>query len=614
MNGDLKRPARTDDEDQPYFIPSSEWKGSRTGYYFGTSDSSMGTGYYQDPLFVSSVTTAVSNKKRKANTDTTDAASLLAAAEAKAADTRVVTLTPAGIRTAAAALHRTIATNTVQRAAHPDSPHQYMDSEVAVYEHVKALQAIAASVHLYSVVVSDETLVPDLMQLLLHENVDVVAAVTTVWLEWLDSDDVEEGKLSVVAELARVFLADGAEVLVENLGRTENSEEDTDDDVGRGSEDILALFLHLLELDDSIEDGVLESSSVAKKLCQETALVGWLVKQVAESTNRMGRAMELLSSIATVEDVHSVVVDWSSIPQYATSFAREEGATKDKGAPTDCVEALLQTIATFKKRQPANSDQVELLENTGLVMGSILTYSPKSTQAFLDAQGIELALRCLRERVYTASVVLKWLDFDNGDHAASRKASEHLVDAGAFKHLFPLFLGRNIPKHHDGNLSKRDKKSFLARIQNTVVRILYGFVCHLKSHDPKERKERLLAKFADGKIPRLVSLLIEYDQKTRVAEYNFFNSDIEEDLDEAMVPLAVLEAKMEAGGDVLHRLAAIAAFCCSESKSFHSQIIAELEKKDSGMGLIQGALQDFISVLQDGSDAKSQLERWLSEI
>jgi hypothetical protein len=71
-------------------------------------------------------------------------------------------------------------------------------------------------------------------------------------------------------------------------------------------------------------------------------------------------------------------------------------------------------------------------------------YSPKSITGFVSAQGIELG--CLKERVHAGAVTLpRWLDFI-GSNEQCRQACEHIVDISTLKYLFPLFMGKNLPK------------------------------------------------------------------------------------------------------------------------------------------------------------------------
>jgi hypothetical protein len=249
-------------------------------------------------------------------------------------------------------------------------------------------------------------------------------------------------------------------------------------------------------------------------------------------------------------------------------------------------------------------------------------------------------MRCLKERVYAGAVALQWLDFTGPRNSNSiyRRACEELVQAGALKHIFPLFLGRNLPKYYtkkvDSSHQKEEKKEFYLKLDATVIRILYALVRHLRDDSPHDAKERLLAKFlsendnadnnCNDKVIRLVGLLLAYDQRSRQAEYRFYRSDAEEALlsasasdndddKDAVIQLAALNAKLAAGGDVLHRLAAIAAFCCAGSRTCHRQILAQLHAKQSGIGLIREVLEEFVSIL-DVSEQKQQLQAYLDQI
>jgi beta-catenin-like protein 1 len=673
------------DEDAPFFIASATWQGVRSGYYFGTTVE-RGTGYYLDSFASSVDATAVAGgvgdtkavppaaaaaadgrKKKKrvridesANTETTTTTQLLDDAERRAVGRKIVTLTPAGVVQAGVSLRRAMDQNALLRAkaASGGGAETYMDSEVALYEQIAALKAIAADpANLYGVLLNDDTagqngtalsstttILDDLMQLLLHENTDIAVAVTSVLLEWLDVDllvldNDESAPTLVVLDLATTLLSrryNLADLLVDHLYRTTtvittnsssggDDEEDNDDEVGRGTEDILAVLENLLEMEQQQqqqqEDGSRHLLATAVILCRDTKLIPWLFETAS------ARSVGILSDITSREEAHKIISNWGAIP---TTSATGNNSNK-KTTTLDGIEILLQIVARFRKTQPRDAVEVELLENTATAMAGILNYGgPASIQAFLDAQGVELVLRCVKEKVYAGYVTLKWLDFsggggNNANHPVYRLACERAVDAGLFKYVFALFQGKACPNHYNTNNTngasngttavqqKKERKAMNQTIQNTIIRILYALTCHLKPNDEQERRERLVAKFTDKKITqRLVDLLLDYDQRVRIAEYNFFKSDLAEeeegdDLDENMVQLAALEAKLAAGGDTLHRLAAIAAFCGAASKSIHSSILASLQAKESGVSLIREALLEFLSVLDETSSFKAQL-------
>jgi len=627
---------------QPNYIEAATWQGPKSGYYFGTDD--RGTGYYRDKQKLHNAAVngnggGPPRKKAKRSVriaedrnqtrEIPSAEQLLQEAEA-AAKGKVIELTAKGIRQAATTLSKAVEKNELQRARHADQPDQYMESEVTLYENISALKAIAADpTTLYPTILETE-LLSTLLQLLMHENADIVAAVVAVLLEWLDSSLVEDDEgniISPVVAIAAAFLRDGTELLIANLGRLQKeASEGADDDVGKGTEDVLSLMENLLEMDlavaastelQLVPDGV----SVAAKFCQETTIVSWLFQQIEADAILRDRSLEILSLLAPREDVYKALPDWSQLPLCSSTFDDEDGEKKkpakdtDDAKTMDGIEILLQTVAAYRKKQPSDETQVESLENACMVLDSTLTYSPANVKAFLNAQGIELAIRCLKERVHAGGVALKWLDFVGTD-PVHRTACEHVVNAGALKYLFPLFLGKSVPKPAPiAATSKKAKKEWVHAVENTAIRILYTLTRHLRDDSPNEAKQRLLAKFIDDeKCDRLVELCLEYDQKARTAEYKFFRSDVEENLqDEEAIQLAALDAKLAGGGDIFHRLGAIAAFCCSGSKRCHERVLSQLHLQQSGIGLIRAALEEFVSVLGD-SEQKTQLQGYLEQV
>jgi len=672
----------------PDFIPSSTWQGSKAGYYFGTT-AERGTGYYEDS------TTAAGGgaRKQKHRQEDGDAsphqkrakrsvnfaedrnetktipsreALLLEQAEQEAAahgdGARILDLTARGVRAASAGLAKAVEKNELQRAEYADQPDQYMESEVSLYEHIAPLKAIAADpAKLYPVVLNDTELLPTLTQLLMHENEDIASSVVSVLLEWLDSSLLlvgEEGGsaagtvVAPVVQVAAAVLKDASELLVGNLARIKGSRDDAksggddedDDEVGKGTDDILSLFENLLEMDMMLQEEsseetvrlVPDGASVAAKLCKDTTLVAWLFQQIEadkEQEKYRDRSLELLAYLAPREDVYTVLPDWSKIPVFRSALVEEDddgnskkavsnGSDKKGKTPrtVDGIEILLQAVATYRKKQPEDDPQVESLENACMIMASALTFSAENVLAFLDAQGIELTVRCLKERVHAGGVALKWLDFAGSDRV-HRQACEHVVGSGALKYLFPLFMGRSLPKPAPAAVSgngKKLKKEWAHSIEETTIRILYALTRHLRDDSPNDAKERLLAKFLDhDKCDRLVELCLFYDKKARTAEYKFYRSDVEETLqrsdDDAVLQLAALEAKLSGGGDLFHRVCALAAFCCVGSKRCHERILSQLRLQNSGIGLIREALEEFIANLGEGVQ-EEQLRSYLDRI
>jgi beta-catenin-like protein 1 len=736
------------------FVPSQTWQGSRPGYYFGTTDPKKGTGYYRDdgdhmpqqqdaqeqqepPAASRRRTVRIAEENNQVRTlpaaPLSNAERLLQEAEAAAAardaggssggsSGSAASIKPMdlssvrGVQQAALSMKKVYERNQLERAEHADDPTAYMDSEVSLYEYLRALKAVAADpALLYPAILQQNVVKEQLEPLLQHDNPDVRIAVISLLVEWLDvslllNDETGQVVPAVVA-LAASVLQECCELLVANLGCLQSSSNDEDDDdndeVGQGAADILTLIENLLEMDltlTTIAAGMMEGngetsmrlvpdgSSVAIQLCrheqssngQSTAtstttnhhLIAWLLAQ-AENSNKASsladRSLELLALLSPREDVHQLLPNWSCIPAYrsifddddsnddssndagrkpAASSAKDQKDKKETAQTIDGIEILLQRVAPFRKMQQLQDVEIETLENASMILAAALYYSPQNVAAFVEAQGIELVLRCLKARTYAGGVTLRWLDFIGSSMSSSssgnstdaspsssvyRRACEHLIDAGALKYIFPLLMGRSLPKPAITATSKstklkRAKLEWNHNIEQTTIRILYALTRHLtEDNSPNHAKERLLAKFVENeaeKCKRIVDLCLVYDQKARAAEYKFYRSDLEETLqglvgakednngkdEETPVQLAAaLNAKLKGGGDLFHRLGAICAFCCTGSRTCHELVLSHLHAKESGIGLIREALQEFISILGD-DEQKVQLSNYLEQL
>lgn len=582
---------------------------------------------------------------------------LLAQAEASVAQQgpKLIELTPKGIQRAGIALNKTWDNNQLLRSKYPDQPEQYMDSEVTLYEHIRALQAVAASPESLYLPLIEAEIPTTLLQIVgQHPNTDITTAIWAVWAEWIDpsllQNDEQDSFVRPVVDLTCQLLKNGTDVLMESLGRLDTTEtqedgenDDDDDDVGQGVGHILNVVEHLLEIDNMLplvrgaDQSItltIGNLNVTQQLCQaKLGFVPWLLEQTdsrqkGERTNDKSnmkpwrdRCFEILALLAPHEELYQPPCspDWRNLPYYHAVWKGNEKPSEN----LDGIEILLQGVAVFRKRQPLNDTELDVLENTCIILDAALTYSSTNLEAFVGAQGIELVFRCIKERVHSGGVALKCLDF-TGAEPIHQKACLHMVAiASALKYILPLLMNQNLPRPAlldtmSKKAKKLKKKEWSTNMEQTTIRILYALMRLLPDNDPQDSQARLIAKFADdaAKCDRIVELLLFYDQQARTAEFNFYRFDtLEEEAmpDEEAVNWAALEAKLAGGGDLFHRLGAMAAFLCVHSKVCHQTILAKLRQQQSGMGLITVALQEFISVLGP-SDQKEKLKSYLEKL
>mmetsp|Transcript_19656 Transcript_19656/g.39433 ORF Transcript_19656/g.39433 Transcript_19656/m.39433 type:complete len:782 (-) Transcript_19656:3176-5521(-) len=630
---------------------------------------------------------------------------------------KLLTLNPSTLQSASISLSRTLEKNQLLRAQHADDPEKFMMNELALNDEICGFQAVAVDVSMYGYLVEFDV-IKSFLALLSHENGDVAMSVVNVLVELLDplllrEDEEkageEEGKeLSAevrrrnVGLLARTFVdGGGLELLVSNIGRLEENVEAE----AKGIEDILTLMESLLDLDragvlqqtsDNGDEEENKSVSVMALLCKQTLFLSWLFGRI-EKKNEIDatataptspvvlklHASEVLSTILQHEDysMQRCGDKLSCLPKYTCAFddldekpaaisKSSKNDVEEKDEKVDGMEVLLQSIAVYRKADPQTEVECEFLENTFDALAATLLRED-NVENFVEYQGIELMLRCLREKVHSGGGALKVLNFAvsgsarsvseeaatnitdgniKGVNDAYKKACETFIQAGGLKVIFPLFMARkgaipcpalcseagsNLAKkamsnsaHKDDNakgaLSKRAKKAaharkkWLAEVEQNVIYIMYALTRYIDEKSPHDAHARLLVKFVEEdceKCDRAVELCLKYDEKARIAEYHYFKSDEAEEAEQlgADVDLAALDAKLRNGGDVFHRGCAILSFACAGSTRCHRHVRDQLKLQGSGISVIKAGLAEFSSLLINGSQ-KDQIENYLSSI
>jgi beta-catenin-like protein 1 len=610
------------------FVPSKTWGGVRKGYYFGTGV--QGTGYYIDVHQIDQKKVELSSRPKKSVTiaeDNNEMKLMLEELEKGTSGSTIVELTAKGVLAAAKSLESIYKKNSTIRAKFPNEPTKYMDSEVALYEQLTTLVAVATDTSLYKHV-ENSNLMPILIQLLGHENSDISASVVSLFLEWVDpslaTDD--PGVISILKRLGKVIILQAWESMVINLSRYQ-SDDDTQDSNLKGVDNTLSLLENLMEVHTlTLPEGILddETQSAAGYMARESGIFSWLFQQLESpdtSQSMKSRCMELLAFASQNVDVYDSLPDWASIPRLPQPNidSNEPASKKPKIGKINGVEILLQAIAQYRKKQPQSDLEIETLENASLSMSSCmaLSKSNQNVSAFLEAQGVELVVRCLKERVHAGGCCLKLLDFDGNDQT-HKMAAESIVSAGGLKYLFPIFSGIRIPKPAQVNrMKEREKLEWYQEATAQTIRILYALTVQLDETSPVDAKSRFVAKFVDDghkNCDRLVELLFEYDKRARVAEYKFLRSASDDEEKDEEQLLAAFDAKLGGGGDLFHRLAAITACVCINSKRCHERIISQLKMQQSGLSLVKDSLTEFATALRNDGHHQKLIETLLKQI
>jgi len=691
---------KTIDHEQPTFIPSKTWQGVKSGYYFGTTDASLGTGYYLDSNTNPSKkrvndgngsANGIIKRAKLENESNLTPEELLARAEKEAArkqrsrdyggSKKPIALTPSGIKAAANHLAKLIEQNQILRSDHADDPVQFMESELALNEEIGAFKVIgAADTSLYGSL-SKLQVDDSILSLLAHDNADIAVSTLDMLVEIIDLDDLSSSLSNGDASRAAMnFVFDlfvkkgGLELIVANLGRicfsqsSSNDDEATDEERLDAGDHVLSLVETLLDLDqmgvlnsskDASIDDTKESNhdSVAVRLVDNTNLVSWLFDRInRKSTGVAGgvsafalklHAAEILSTLFHVGDSRLHLSNIECLPTFekvdniAEALDKKKRAVDGKSSHKtkqkfiDGIEILLQAIALYRKKDPKGEDECEWLENCFDCLSAAM-FSSKNVESFLKAQGIELMLRCIREKVHSGSGSLKVLFYVlSGNDKINKKACEVFVEVGGFKSIFSCFMGKSsaIPKPakctdagkiSTGKSAKsakrivQAKKEWLQTIESNISHIVYALTVHIDEDSPFDAKMRLLAKFAEddfSKCDRIIELFVKYDKKMRTAELKYYRSEEAEEAEIAGldVGLAAFDAKLRGGGDVFHRIVASLAYIIINSKNCFDHISVQLKMQGLGISVIGSTLEEFVEVLDD-SKQRAQLQALAEQI
>ena len=113
--------------------------------------------------------------------------------------------------------------NMQLRMKYADAPERYMDSELALFQELKAMHTLATAPELYATFVRTRC-VPSLLGLLAHENADISMDVVDLFHELCEAEDAEPDALLALVD---AMLENGAAAaLMQHLGRLDEAEEE----------------------------------------------------------------------------------------------------------------------------------------------------------------------------------------------------------------------------------------------------------------------------------------------------------------------------------------------------------------------------------------------------
>ena len=380
--------------------------------------------------------------------------------------------------------------NQEMRVKFPTEPQRFIASEADLDAEIRALVVLTTNVAQYYPEFVKLGTAASLVALLTHENADIAGAAIQV-LEELTDDDVLDGEAGAAGgERAMHALLDTllanqvTELLVSNLSRFDDTLPPDDDPARLANyESDAQNVYHTLGV---LENLVSLRAALAEEIIAQTQLLPWLLRRMQRDRfdQNKGYAGELLAILLQ------------------GSEANREALGRSGG-----VDALLSTLAPYRRHSPTDPEETEFMENTFDALCSALLLDANKPR-FLESEGVELMVLILRSREAARLCALRVLDHAlGGAHGAPQ--CERFVEALGLRSLFAVFM------QADG----RGRAAPGAADFEHVLGILASLLHNLGSESAP--RLRVLSKFVEqnfAKVDRLLELRETTVARLRVVE------------------------------------------------------------------------------------------------
>ncbi|KAJ3280005.1 hypothetical protein HK104_000993 [Borealophlyctis nickersoniae] len=495
---------------------------------------------------------------------------------------------------------RAINKNQELRVKYPDDPMKFINSEADLDDEIKTMTTVSAAPELYPHLVELGTHT-SILSLLSHENTDIAIAAVGLMDELTDEDVVAETSEAGEDGMAALVKAwvdnDALDLIVQNLTRLNENESQGDDKQGVFS--TLSVIENFISVDSKITETVLE----------KTNFLQWLLHRIR-------------------------VRGFDSNKQYASEvlaiLLQDSRANRLKLGELGGVGVLLQVTASYKKKDPKDPDEIEMMENVFDCLCSVLA-EPENKRKFVEEEGLELMLIMIKEKKMSRMRALKVLDHALLGRIESREFSTRFVEILGLKTLFAVFMQKGMKKYKKEykafSETEADGKScgtemihynfanFTKSSAEHVISILSSLFRNLP--DPSSRT-RLVLKFIENdfeKLDRLMELHQQYSnrvahideeiQKSKQERESQDGGDEDEDKDDDYLK------RLDGGLFVLQLVDFILGYCCVEEEEgrIQQRVRLLLERQGRTFEDIKRVLKEYA----DNTDVEEEREDGLGE-
>lgn len=473
-------------------------------------------------------------------------------------------------------LEKKILRNQEMRIKYPDNPEKFMESEVELHDVLQELHVVATAPELYSIII-DLNSVSSLIGLLAHENTDVSIATVNLLQEMTDTDagdanadaDDADDTPKTPAQLGAASLV---EVLIENQ--------------------IVAILVQNMErLDETVKE---ESDGVHNSL--------GIVENMAESRPSMVTEAANEGLMAWILKRLKAKIPFDENKLYASEILAILLQNADDNrrllGETDGVDILLGQLAPFKRHDPSNAQETEMMENLFNALCSALLFNPNRAK-FLKGEGLQLMNLMLREKKMSRGPALKVLSYAmNGPEGKDN--CNKFVDILGLRTVYPLFM-------------KTPKSCKKSGGEDQHIEHVVSILGSLLRNCSTSQRQRVLLKFTESdfeKIDRLMELHFAFHDRIKIVDERIEAEKFRmrrrgEDVDDEDVEEDFYLQRLEGGLFTLQLIDYIVLeISSSNTPTIKSRILQLLALHGGSVKSIRHMMREYASHIGAGDDAK----------
>ena len=492
---------------------------------------------------------------------------------------------------------RALNENTEKRAKFSTKPEKFLDSEVDLDNAIKNLQSLASAPSLFHVLI-DTKCVPSLLSVLAHENEDICVDILELFRELFDPDASNEGEEDENRQAFQLLNClrenDGIKMLVDCLmdrffskPKKKNEEQQQEEDLAieetkRNAEETIL----------QIVENAIEISGGTSEICEYF---------LNESNTRLKEY--LLERVGKKQNTDGVKVQASELLSILTTGCDETVKVSMLLANDTFMDPIMMAIAPYKKKEPQDSEEREIVENLADALCALLQ-TKEGRETFFNLEGLELMLMCVKSKLFVRGSALKCLDFALTENELG---CLKFIDAFGLKTIFSTFVGcfggdeKKMKK-----IRKKYGNDYVDAECERTLSIIASLFQNINVSTNTDKYNRVVSKFVEDsfvKLDLLVESYVSYGKRVSKIEINENPQDSEEEQD-------IYLEKLDHGLSSLENVAIIIAHLWATlDDAIQKRIFVDLENNEIDVSHARDVLRDRAKNIGDGGGEQLQKDK-----